>query len=109
MAKLKFETVSRSKIFKSEDFAALRENLLLANEMRGGEWNPMLPIRATPLQAMFAYKQKDGFRETILNPDLPRIWHEEFGVHIGDYSKGAAGGFKIVSLKQSYSWYELDH
>ncbi len=97
-----FETVSRAKIFKSEEFAPLRENLLYANELRGGDWNPLLPIRATPFQAFFKYKDKHGFAETILNPDLPRIMHEEFGWKIGDYSRGASGGLaEAVSIPKT--------
>ena len=97
MPRNEMETVSRAKIFKSEEFSPLRENLLHANEMRGGQWNPMLPIRATPFQAFFAYKEKNGFQESKLNPELPRIMHEEFGVRLGDYAKGS-GFSEAVSI-----------
>jgi len=100
MAKNEFETVSRTKIFKSEEFAPLRENLLHSAEQRGGKWNPMLPIRATPFQAFFAYKEKKGFQNSKINPDLDRIMHEEFGVKIGDYAKGS-GFSEAVSIPAS--------
>ena len=96
----KMETTSRAKIFQSEEFTPLRENLIHANEMRGGQWNPMLPIRATPFQAFFAHKDKNGFRESKLNPDLDQIMHNEFGVRIGDYAKDS-GYSEAISIPAS--------
>ncbi len=96
------ETVSRAKIFNSEEFTPMRENLLYANELRGGEWNPLLPIRALPFQAFFKYKEKSALRESIINPDLANIMFTEFGVRIGEFSKGGPGGLQeAVSIPKT--------
>jgi hypothetical protein len=89
MAKSELANVSRASIFKSEEFAPLKENLIHANEMKGGNWNPLKPIRAVPFQAFFA-KDKGSFKETKINKDLPRIFKEEFGIRMGEYAQGSS-------------------
>jgi len=87
----KAKTVSRQMIFHSEEFEPMREALLNANQMRMQAgmpgWNPLGPIRLLPFQALFKYKEKGALEDEIMNPDLARIMHEKFNVHIGDYSK----------------------
>lgn len=90
MPKSELANVSRASIFSSEEFSELRENLIHVNEQRGGAWNPMLPIRAMPFHAFFDKTKKTAFKETIINPELPNIFKNEFGVRIGDYAKGSA-------------------
>lgn len=93
------ETVSRAKIFKSEEFAPLRENLMYANEMRGGDWNPLMPVRALPFQLFFKHKEKKALQESIINPDLPQIMFSEFGVRMGEYAKSPGKGLaEAVSI-----------
>lgn len=99
MTKQELKNVSRSSIFKSEEFGALRENLIHANEARGGNWNPLKPIRAVPFQAFFS-KEKGSFKETKVNKDLPRIFKEEFGIRMGEYAQGS-GYSEAVSIPAS--------
>lgn len=100
MAKSELANVSRASIFKSEEFAPLREALIDVNQKHGGEWNPMLPIRKIPFQAFFDKTKKDAFKETTENPNLPEIMKNEFGVRIGDYAKGS-GYSEAVSIPKT--------
>lgn len=85
----KFPTVSRTKLFQMEQNAPLREALMNANSIRmqnGADYNPFLPIRLLPFQAFFDKADKKAMENDSISPDLPRIMHEQFGVHIGEYS-----------------------
>ena len=97
MTKSELETISRAKIFNSEEFAPMKESLMTANHARGGTWNPMLPIRAIPFQHFFRYKEKNALKEGIINPDLSNILHSDFGVRMGDYAK-TSGLAEAVSI-----------
>jgi len=82
--------LSREKIFRMDEGLALKEALLHANSLRmqnGMAYNPTLPIRMIPFQAFFDKTHAHPMEADKVNPDLPRILHERFGVHIGDYSK----------------------
>lgn len=100
MPNTELQNVSRASIFKSEDFAQMRENLVHVNEQRGGDWNPTLPIRNMPFEAFFDKTKKDSFKETIINPNLPEIMKNEFGVRVGDYAKGS-GYSEAVSIPKT--------
>lgn len=84
----KIPNVSRNLIFNSEEFTPVKEALIQANQMRGGKWNPTLPLRMIPLQGFFA-KSSHSMDNMEMNPDIDRIMHEQFGVHIGSYAKGS--------------------
>jgi len=83
----KQQTVSRKKVFASPEFAEMKESLLHVAE-KSQVWNPMAPIRGMPFEAFFKYKQEKSLQEGVINPDLPRLFHEEFGVRIGEYAQG---------------------
>ncbi len=100
MTKSELANISRASIFKSEDFTELRENLISVNEKRGGDWNPMLPIRSMPFEAFFDKTKKTAFKETIINPELPTIFKNEFGVRMGDYAKGS-GFSEAISIPKT--------
>lgn len=89
------QTVSRGNVFSSPEFEEMRNELSRVNNTRGGRWDPLAPVRGMPFQAFFKYKDKGSLQETVLNPDLPRIFHEEFGVRIGDYAKGYSEAVSI--------------
>ena len=86
----KQQTVSRGKIFSSPEFESMKKSLLHTNEKRGSQWNwnPLAPIRGMPFNAFFKYKEEGSLKEGVINPDLPRLFHEEFGVKIGEYAQG---------------------
>ena len=72
-----------------DETATLKEALLQANNLRmqnGMQFNPTLPIRMIPFQAYFDKTDNHPMENDAINPELPRILHERFGVHIGDYS-----------------------
>lgn len=100
MAKSELANISRASIFKSEEFTELRENLIHVNESRGGKWNPMLPIRSMPFQAFFDKTSKSAFKETIINPDLPTIFKNEFGVRMDSFAKGS-GYSEAISIPKT--------
>lgn len=73
-----------------DENASLKEALMFANNQRmanGGKYNPTLPLRLLPFQAFFDKTDKHPMQNDAINRDLPRILHERFGVHVGDYSK----------------------
>lgn len=100
MAKQKLPNQSRQKLFQSEDLAPVKEALMQANQLRGGQWNPMLPMRMLPFKALFRYKEAGAMENEIMNPDLPALMHSEYGVHIGEYSK-TPGLRETVSIPAS--------
>lgn len=81
------KTVSRNKVFRSDEFTDMRKSLLHVAEKRQN-WNPYAPIRGMPFEAFFKYKEKHSLEESVMNPDLPRIFHERFGVRTGEYAQG---------------------
>ena len=83
------KTVSRRTLLQMPEMHSIKESLSQSARMAGRQWGglgAMLPIRAIPLQGYFA-KTDHSMDNMQLNPNLPRIMHERFGVHIGDYSK----------------------
>jgi len=100
------EKVSRSSLLESNDFLGIREALNHAAEgyqEQGKTWNFWRPIRETPL-AVFFDKSQGSMDNMKLNPNLPRIWHEAYGVSIGDYaSKGGHAVRETVSVPGTLS------
>lgn len=86
------ETISRSILLESDAFMGIREALNHASEgyqSQGKTWDFWKPIRETPLGVFF--DKSDGSMESMkLNPNLSRIWHERYGISIGDFA--AHGG-----------------
>jgi len=82
------KTVSRSKVFASPEFETMRKSLLHANEARGGQWNPIAPVRGMPFAAFFKYKEKGSLQEAVMNPDLPRLFFDNYGIRTGEYVQG---------------------
>ncbi len=73
-----------------DDTAPLKEALMFANNLRmsnGKSYNPTLPIRMIPFRAYFDKTDPHPMENDKYNPDLPRILHERFGVHVGEYDK----------------------
>lgn len=100
------ETISRNSLLESNDFSGIREALNHASEgyqTQGQAWNFWKPIRETPL-AVFFDKSAGSMEDMRMNPNLPRIWHEHFGVSIGDYaSKGGHAIQETVSVPNTLS------
>jgi hypothetical protein len=100
------ETISRNSLLESNDFTGIREALNDAAEgyqTQGKSWNFWKPIRETPL-AVFFDKSAGSMEDMRMNPNLPRIWHEHFGVSIGDYaSKGGHAIRETVSVPNTLS------
>lgn len=97
MAGQSLATVSRAKIFRSEEFAPMKEALIVNNQQRGGKWNPLAPLRALEFRHFFDRKNPKALQEGVLNPDLPEILHSEFGIHVGEYSKSMSEAVQIPS------------
>lgn len=84
------KSLSREKIFNMDETAPLKEALMFANNLRmsnGKGYNPTLPIRLLPFKAFFDKTDAHPMDNDKYNRDLPRILHERFGVHVGEYSK----------------------
>jgi len=100
------ETISRNSLLESNDFTGIREALNHAADgyqSQGKSWDFWKPIRETPL-AVFFDKADGSMDDMRLNPNLPRIWHEHYGISIGDYaSKGGNSIRETVSVPNSLS------
>ena len=80
--------VSRQSLLASDEFHGIREALNDASDgyaREGKKWNYWRPIRETPLSVFFD-KSERSMENMKLNPNLPRIWHERYGIRIGDYA-----------------------
>jgi len=100
------EKVNRSILLESDEFTGIREALNDAAEAYqqvGRTWNFWKPIRETPLKVFF--DKADGSMDKMrMNPNLPRIWHEMYGIRIGDYaSKGGHAVRETVSVPNTLS------
>lgn len=98
--------ISRTSLLESEEFTGIREALNDASDayqQAGKTWNFWRPIRETPLAVFF--DKSDGSMENMrINPNLGRIWHEQYGVRIGDYAgKGGNTIRETVSVPNTLS------
>jgi hypothetical protein len=100
------ETISRNSLLESNDFAGIREALNHAADgyqSQGKSWDFWKPIRETPL-AVFFDKADGSMDDMRLNSNLPRIWHEHYGISIGDYaSHGGNAVRETVSVPNTLS------
>ena len=88
-------TVSRQSLLYSDEFFGIREALGNAAELyqeAGKPWNYWKPIRETPLKLFFD-KSKNSMMDMRPNPNLSRIWHEWYGLRVGDMA--GRGGHPI--------------
>ena len=95
------EKVNRSILLESEEFTGIREALndaADAYQSAGKAWDFWKPIRETPLGVFFD-KSENSMWEMRGNPNLDRIWHERYGIRIGDYAgKGGHAVRETVSV-----------
>lgn len=78
------KSISRLSILRMEDMKPIKEALGYYAQMTGKpRWEP---IRLMPLQVFFD-KSAQSMESMKMNPNLPALMHETFGIHIGDYSK----------------------
>ena len=100
------ETISRSILMESDEFTGIREALNHAAEgyqQQGKTWDFWKPIRETPL-AVFFDKSDGSLLDMRSNPNLPRIWHERYGVSIGDYARHGGNAIQeTVSVPNALS------
>ncbi len=99
-------TISRQILLNSEEFTGIREALSDASDAyqeQGKPWDYWKPIRETPLSVFFD-KSPKSMDNMKMNPNLPRIWHELYGVRVGDYaSKGGHAIRETVSIPNTLS------
>jgi len=82
------EKMNRGLLLDSEEFYGIREALNTASDgyaKMGDHWNYWRPIRETPLSVFFD-KSDHSMENMKLNPNLPRIWKERYGIKIGTYA-----------------------
>ena len=100
------EKVNRSILLESDEFTGIREALNDAAEAyqsAGKAWDFWKPIRETPLGVFFD-KSENSMWEMRGNPNLDRIWHERYGIRIGDYAgKGGHAVRETVSVPNTLS------
>lgn len=88
---------SRQSLLMMPEMAHIREALTLTAEARSERfneaWNIWKPIRETPLSVFFD-KSEGSMDAMRLNPNLPGIWHDQYGIRIGDFAEtnGTIGG-----------------
>jgi len=81
---------SRGTILALDEMAHIREALQLGAEagvMQGREFDVMRPIRETPLSVFYDKADPHSFENERLNPNLPAIWFNRYGMRIGDMAK----------------------
>jgi len=81
---------SRGSILALDEMSHIREALQLGAEssvMQGKDFNIMRPIRETPLGVFFDKADPHGFENERLNPNLPAIWFNRYGIRIGDMAR----------------------
>ncbi len=98
--------VNRRLLLESNEFTGIREALSEAADLYANAnktWNFWKPIRETPLGVFFD-KSPNSMWEMRANPNLPRIWHEMYGIRIGDYAaKGGNAVRETVSVPNTLS------
>ena len=88
MAKDKY---TRNSILQLDELSHIKEALTLGAEARmdrGSTDNMDIwrPIRETPLEAFFD-KSDNSMMEMRMNPNLPDLWHNAYGIRIGHFAE----------------------
>jgi len=100
------DKINRSILLESDEFTGIREALNEASDayqQAGKTWDFWKPIRETPLGVFFD-KSEGSMWEMRGNPNLPRIWHERYGIRVGDYaSRGGNAVRETVSVPNTLS------
>ena len=100
------EKVNRSILLESDEFTGIREALneaADAYQQAGKTWDFWKPIRETPLPVFFD-KAPGSMWEMKSNPNLDRIWHERYGIRVGNYAaKGGNAVRETVSVPNTLS------
>jgi hypothetical protein len=89
MGRFNSEKVTRTSLLAMPELAHIKEALVLGAEAHAAIGRPMdvwKPIRETPLSAFFS-KSQGALENMVMNPNLPEIWHQTYGIRIGDYAK----------------------
>ena len=102
---------NRGSILALPEMAHIREALMLGAEaaVQGGQkWDPFRPIRETPMSVIFDRHNPNGFEDGKLNPNLPAVWFNRYGIRIGDMARSnpTIGGHALretVSIPNSLS------
>lgn len=89
------EKWNRKSILNLDELGHVKEALELNasrhQELTGQDYDMMRPIRETPLSVFFD-KSANSFESMRLNPNLPKIWNQRYGVRIGEMAKNNPGG-----------------
>lgn len=100
------DKINRQILLQSDDFTGIREAMNSAADgynQASIPWDFWKPIRETPLNVFFDKSEKSMINMKP-NQNLPRIWHEMYGVRIGDYaSKGGHAIRETVSVPNTLS------
>jgi len=78
---------NRQSILMLPEMAHIKEALTYGAEAQmanGRGFDIFKPIRETPFSVFFDRHSQNGFEDGKLNPNLPAIWHSEYGIRIGD-------------------------
>ncbi len=101
---------NRQSILQLKEMAHVQEALVVSAEAQqrmGRPFDIFKPIRETPLEIFFD-KSEHSMEEGRLNPNLPAIWKNRYGIRIGDEARGnmRIGGRQLketVSVPNSLS------
>ncbi len=81
---------SRGTILALDEMSHIREALQLGAEasvMEGKPFDVMRPIRETPLSVFYDKADPHSFENERLNPNLPAIWFNRYGMRIGEMAR----------------------
>ena len=81
---------NRQSILAMPEMAHIREALTLGAEaavQAGLKWDIFRPIRETPMSVIFDRHNPNGFEDGKLNPNLPAVWLNRYGIRIGDIAQ----------------------
>ena len=81
---------TRGTILALEEMSHIREALQLGAEAgthQGKEFDVMRPIRETPLSVFYDKADPRSFENERLNPNLPAIWFNRYGIRIGEMAR----------------------
>lgn len=103
--------LTRSSIVNMGEMAHIKEALeatAQAHFNAGRPFDLWKPIRETPLKVIFDRTDDHSMENNRINPYLPQIWFQRYGMRVGDYAKTNPyiGGYQLretVSIPNSLS------